>query len=159
MTNDGDKTTIGKKFPRQAESIRNALKARMVEETTELEAKNKSIRIAQEAAYQGEIDNLKDDIMANPDLNIDQIRARINLNPNIPNEIKVKLQKYTKDNILTVDQMNASLLQEVFERGMLNESIFEDDIMEWPIAPSAKNAFIDRLRSRGGDMNLSLIHI
>ncbi len=156
VTNDGDKTTIGKKFPQQAEAIRNALKTRMAEETAELEAKNKSIRIAQEAAFQGEIVNLKADIMANPNLNIDEIRARINLNPNIPSEIKNKLQKYTKDNILTVDQMNASLLQEVFERGILNESIFEDDIMEWPIAPSAKNAFIDRLRSRGGDMNNSV---
>jgi len=83
VTNDGDKTTIGKKFPQQAEAIRDALKSRMKEETAELEAKNKSIKIAQEAAFQGEILNLKADIMANPDLNIDDFRARILLNPNI----------------------------------------------------------------------------
>ncbi len=158
--NDGQKTTIGDKFPHQANAVRDAIKARRAEEDAETEAFLKSQKIAKEAAFYGEVQNLKKDILANPTLNVDQIGTRtmlrLNADPSIPDEVKIKVQKYLKNNVLTVDQHNVVILEETFQRGMLNESLFEDDIMQWPIAPSAKIVFIDRLKARGGDMNNSV---
>ena len=149
--------SIQKAFPKDAAAVLEAVEAVEIETAKAAAAEVQRIKNIENINFERTIVEMEEAIQQNPNLTISDIRKMfITGRDSVSKErgysarLKNRLQKYTKENNLTVRQQNAIDVNDDFERLLEAGEMTNEWISSQPVLPGFKTQLYQRFESAAG---------